>query len=72
MRTYDYILAMREENQSMDLESLEDSDSSSDESTDFDSPEKQSFSSRLKCTEGRIKSQVQCWSLSPNPSIFID
>nr|GLL33051.1 protein S-acyltransferase 18 [Ipomoea trifida] len=57
MRTYDYILAMKEENQSMDLESLEDSDSSSDESSDFGSPEKQSFSSRLKCAEGRIKSQ---------------
>ncbi|XP_019188678.1 PREDICTED: protein S-acyltransferase 18 [Ipomoea nil] len=57
MRTYDYILAMKEENQSMDLESQEDSDSSSDESSDFGSPEKQSFSSRLKCAEGRIKSQ---------------
>ncbi|VFQ78659.1 unnamed protein product [Cuscuta campestris] len=59
MRTYDYILAMKEENQSMELESLEDSESSSDESIDFGSPEKkQPFTSQLKCSGGRRKTQV--------------
>ncbi|VFQ78665.1 unnamed protein product [Cuscuta campestris] len=58
MRTYDYILAMKEENQSMELESLEDSESSSDESIDFGSPEKkQPFTSQLKCSGGRRKTQ---------------
>ncbi|KAF5455497.1 hypothetical protein F2P56_025064 [Juglans regia] len=49
MRTYDYILAMKEENQSMELDTFNDSDFSSDESTDFDSPEKPSFVSRFIC-----------------------
>ncbi|XP_027367620.1 protein S-acyltransferase 18 [Abrus precatorius] len=49
MRTYDYILAMREENQAMELESLDDSDFSSDESFDFDSPEKPTLMSRFLC-----------------------
>lgn len=49
MRTYDYILAMREENEAMDLESLDDSDFSSDESIDFDSPEKPPLMSRFLC-----------------------
>lgn len=49
MRTYDYILAMKEENQSMELDPFDDSDISSDESTDFDSPEKTSFVSRFVC-----------------------
>ncbi|CAH9146350.1 unnamed protein product [Cuscuta epithymum] len=57
MRTYDYILAMKEENQYLDLESLEDSDSSSVDSTDFGSPEKLPFASQLKCAGGRIKTQ---------------
>ncbi|VFQ74611.1 unnamed protein product [Cuscuta campestris] len=58
MRTYDYILAMKEENQSMELESFEDSESSSDESIDFGSPEeKQPFTSQLKCSGGRRKTQ---------------
>ncbi|KAK4486695.1 hypothetical protein RD792_006755 [Penstemon davidsonii] len=53
--TYDYILAMKEENQSMELESLEDSDSSSDESDESDSPEKPApFISRIICKEGKI------------------
>ncbi|KAF5733425.1 DHHC-type zinc finger family protein isoform 2 [Tripterygium wilfordii] len=47
MRTYDYIMAMKEENQPMDL--FNDSDSSSDESMDFDSPEKPTFVSRFIC-----------------------
>ncbi|KAF3944122.1 hypothetical protein CMV_029386 [Castanea mollissima] len=50
MRTYDYILAMREENQSMEIDPFNESDFSSDESTDFDdSPEKPSFVSRFIC-----------------------
>lgn len=49
IRTYDYILAMKEENQSMDLDPFDDSDFSSDESTDFDSPEKSTFVSRFIC-----------------------
>jgi palmitoyltransferase len=45
MRTYDYILAMREAGAAFDP--FEDSDS--DESIDFDSPEKPSFFSRVFC-----------------------
>ncbi|KAF6172254.1 hypothetical protein GIB67_024876 [Kingdonia uniflora] len=52
MRTYDYILAMREENQSVEVDPFSDSDSSSDES-DFDSPEKSKFISRFICKESR-------------------
>ncbi|KAH0733091.1 hypothetical protein KY285_001703 [Solanum tuberosum] len=64
MRTYDYILAMREENQSMELlESSEDSDSSSDESIDFDSPEKPSLVSRLTCREKRTNQNMETVSI---------
>ncbi|CAL5208778.1 unnamed protein product [Lathyrus oleraceus] len=49
MRTYDYILAMREENDAMELESFDDSDLSSDDSIDFDSPEKPTLMSRFLC-----------------------
>lgn len=49
IRTYDYILAMKEENQAMELDPFNYSDFSSDESTDFDSPEKPSFVSRFIC-----------------------
>ncbi|XP_060217523.1 protein S-acyltransferase 18 isoform X2 [Lycium barbarum] len=64
MRTYDYILAMREENQSMELlESSEDSDSSSDESIDFDSPEKPSLISRVTCREKRMNQNLQTVSI---------
>ncbi|KAL3517342.1 hypothetical protein ACH5RR_019931 [Cinchona calisaya] len=52
MRTYDYILAMKEENQFMEVESAEDSDFSSDESTESSSPEKPPFISRVACSEG--------------------
>ncbi|XP_042001003.1 protein S-acyltransferase 18-like [Salvia splendens] len=53
--TYDYILAMKEENQAMELESLEDSDfySSDDESIDLDSPQKPTLVSRIICTDGK-------------------
>lgn len=57
MRTYDYILAMKEENHSVELDSLDDSDWSSDESTDFDSPEKPAFVSRFIC-RGQGNNQV--------------
>lgn len=45
MRTYDYILAMREQSQS---DPFHDLDSSSDESTDFDTPEKKASESGHK------------------------
>lgn len=52
MRTYDYIMAMKEENTLLEQEmSDDDSDISSDESTDFDSPEK---SSRFGICKERI------------------
>ncbi|KAJ1425593.1 Palmitoyltransferase, DHHC domain [Sesbania bispinosa] len=66
MRTYDYILAMREENQTMELESLDDSDFSSDESIDFDSPEKPTLMSRFLC-KGQKANQS-----SPRLSIRIE
>lgn len=49
IRTYDYIMAMKEENQSTELDPFDDSDFSSDESTEFDSPEKPTFVSRFIC-----------------------
>lgn len=49
MRTYDYILAMKEENRSMELNSFTDSDFSSDESTDTDSPRSSTLVSRFIC-----------------------
>ncbi|KAL6008876.1 hypothetical protein ACLOJK_022102 [Asimina triloba] len=50
MRTYDYILAMREENQS--IEPFDDSDSSSDdESFEYDSPRRHTLMSKLMCSE---------------------
>ncbi|XP_057482821.1 protein S-acyltransferase 18-like isoform X1 [Actinidia eriantha] len=67
IRTYDYILAMREENQSMELESFEDSDFSSDDSIDFDySPKKPTFVSRFICEEQPINQN------NPRLSIRID
>ena len=60
IRTYDYIMAMKEENQSieLDLSDDEDSDFSSDESVDLDSPEKSSFISRFIC-RGQAQIQVK-------------
>lgn len=51
MRTYDYILAMREENQITEADPFDELDSSSDESSDFDSPERprQTFISKFMC-----------------------
>ncbi|PIN20104.1 DHHC-type Zn-finger protein [Handroanthus impetiginosus] len=59
--TYEYILAMKEENQAMELESFEDSDfsSSDDESTDLDSPEKPPFISRITCKDGKMQQNPQ-------------
>ncbi|KAK4787125.1 hypothetical protein SAY86_010958 [Trapa natans] len=60
MRTYDYILAMREENQIVDIEDrFDDSDTDSDESSDFNSPEKPSFVSRFICREGHKENSVK-------------
>uniref|UniRef100_A0A5B7BJH6 S-acyltransferase n=1 Tax=Davidia involucrata TaxID=16924 RepID=A0A5B7BJH6_DAVIN len=66
MRTYDYILAMKEENQSMEQELFEDSDFSSDESIESDSPEKPAFVSRFICRERRANQNL------PRLSIRID
>ncbi|XP_057461347.1 protein S-acyltransferase 18 isoform X1 [Actinidia eriantha] len=69
MRTYDYILAMREENQSMELESFEDSDFSSDDSIDSDyAPKKPTFVSRFICGEQLINQ----FQNNPRLSIRID
>ncbi|XP_072968070.1 protein S-acyltransferase 18 [Typha angustifolia] len=58
MRTYDYILAMREEAQSMDP--FDDTDSSSDESIDFDdTPERPSFLSRFLCRKNELNQSAQ-------------
>ncbi|GAA0153691.1 protein modifying enzyme [Lithospermum erythrorhizon] len=46
MRTYDYILAMREENRSLELEESDDSDFSSDENTDYESPDEHPFATQ--------------------------
>ncbi|ERN02042.1 hypothetical protein AMTRI_Chr02g266100 [Amborella trichopoda] len=47
MRTYDYILAMREEREATEL--FYDSDSSSDDDFELDSPQRSSFISRFIC-----------------------
>lgn len=52
MRTYDYILAMKEQNQ---FSELDDSDFSSDDSSDFDSPERSTLVSRFICRGHRDK-----------------
>ncbi|KAE8681679.1 Protein S-acyltransferase 18 [Hibiscus syriacus] len=49
MRTYDYIMAMKEEENQFTLDPFEESDVLSDDSSDFDSPEKPSFISRFIC-----------------------
>ncbi|XAR60177.1 Protein S-acyltransferase [Bertholletia excelsa] len=63
MRTYDYILAMREENQSMELESSEDSDFSSDESLDSDYLEKPTFVSQLIQKKRQVNQNSQRLSI---------
>lgn len=61
MRTYDYILAMKEQNQFPELD--DDSDFSSDDS-DFDSPERTTFVSRFICRgQNRINHQVPSYIL---------
>ncbi|XP_047053222.1 protein S-acyltransferase 18-like [Lolium rigidum] len=52
MRTYDYILALREAAQAYDP--FDDSDISSEESIDFDSPERPSFMSRIFCRKDEV------------------
>ncbi|KAF3771840.1 S-acyltransferase 18 protein [Nymphaea thermarum] len=47
MRTYDYILAMKEENEIMDIS--DESDFSSDESIDLGTPEKLTIASKFTC-----------------------
>ncbi|KAL8089196.1 hypothetical protein AgCh_038832 [Apium graveolens] len=68
MKTYDYILAMKEANQSMELESIDDSDfSSDDESFDSDFSEKPSFISKFICRD-----QVNQWQKPQRLSIRIE
>lgn len=59
MRTYDYILAMKENHQSMELDPFDDSDLSSD--SDFDSPEKSTFVSRFICRGHRGNQVLVTW-----------
>ncbi|TYH95894.1 hypothetical protein ES332_A12G138900v1 [Gossypium tomentosum] len=67
MGTYDYILAMKEKNQfTVDL--FYDSDVSSDDSSDFDSPEKATFLSRFICKG--LRTQVQNSLVEANRSIL--
>ncbi|KAK9280768.1 hypothetical protein L1049_003656 [Liquidambar formosana] len=72
MRTYDYILAMKEENQSMELDPFNYSDFSSDESTDSDSPERPTFVSRFICRGHRTNQNPTTLSIridgNPEPS----
>jgi palmitoyltransferase len=60
MRTYDYILALREAAQAYDP--FDDSDISSEESIDFDSPERPSFMSRIFCRKDEVNEvrKVNC------------
>ncbi|XP_010428702.1 PREDICTED: protein S-acyltransferase 18 [Camelina sativa] len=59
MRTYDYILAMREENQFAEVDPFDELDSSSDESSDFDSPERprHTFISKFMCRKANENQQ---------------
>ncbi|KAL2935102.1 Protein S-acyltransferase 18 [Bienertia sinuspersici] len=66
MRTYDYILAMREENRFTALDPLNDSDFSSDDSSEPPSPKKPTIMSQIMCKGQRT-------NLSPGPiSVKID
>ncbi|KAL5792057.1 hypothetical protein ACOSP7_000651 [Xanthoceras sorbifolium] len=60
MRTYDYILAMKEQNQFPDLD---DSDFSSDDSSDFDSPERPTLVSRFICRGQRVNQKAATLSI---------
>ncbi|OVA13516.1 zinc finger protein [Macleaya cordata] len=72
MRTYDYILAMKEENQSIEVDPFSDSGFSSDESSDFYSPEKPTFVSRFICKGHKTIQNPPRLSIridrEPNPS----
>ncbi|KAK9086193.1 hypothetical protein Syun_028587 [Stephania yunnanensis] len=57
MRTYDYILAMKEENESVEVDPFDDSDFSSDDSDEFSSPEKPTFVSHFICKGGHKATQ---------------
>ncbi|ESQ37821.1 hypothetical protein EUTSA_v10028590mg [Eutrema salsugineum] len=74
MRTYDYILAMREENQFAEEDPFDELDSSSDESSDFDSPERPihtTFISKFMCrktneNQRRLSIKIEGDGLSPS------
>ncbi|KAK6941162.1 Palmitoyltransferase, DHHC domain [Dillenia turbinata] len=55
MRTYDYILAMKEENQSIEEDLFNDSESSSEESNDSDTPQKPTLISQFVCRGQKSK-----------------
>ncbi|XP_065864115.1 protein S-acyltransferase 18 [Euphorbia lathyris] len=67
MRTYDYIMAMKEENQSMHLDPFDDSDFSSD--SDLDSPKRSTFVSRFICRRNQdpVKLSIRI-DRDPQPS----
>ncbi|KVH94558.1 protein S-acyltransferase 18 [Cynara cardunculus var. scolymus] len=80
MRTYDYIMAMKEENQSLEIEVTEDSDFSSEESIDFDSsPEKTRCGSttmmsmcreeKIAVAEAEEKQQILCVRIDAEPTV---
>ncbi|XP_062084765.1 protein S-acyltransferase 18 [Humulus lupulus] len=74
IRTYDYILAMKEENQFAELDPFDDSDISSDDSTEFDSPEKATFVSRFICRGQGLNQNNKNLSIriegDPGPSLL--
>ncbi|CAN8248125.1 unnamed protein product [Cochlearia groenlandica] len=77
MRTYDYILAMREESQLTEVDPFDELDSSSDESSDFDSPERprETFISKFMCRKTNEKQQrlsikIEGDRLPPSPTLI--
>ncbi|GAB4830646.1 Protein S-acyltransferase 18 [Ancistrocladus abbreviatus] len=64
MRTYDYILAMKEENE---LQLVDYSDFSSDESIEPDSPEKPIFISKFMCKGNRRNQTSRTLSIKVDP-----
>ncbi|KFK30744.1 hypothetical protein AALP_AA6G021400 [Arabis alpina] len=77
MRTYDYILAMREENQFTEVDPFDELDSSSDESSDYDSPERprQTFISKFMCKKAnenqqRLSIKIEGDGVSPSSTLI--
>ncbi|CAL9232760.1 unnamed protein product [Arabidopsis halleri] len=77
MRTYDYILAMKEENQFAEVDPFDELDSSSDESSDFDSPERSrpTFISKFMCRKAnenqhRLSIKIEGDERSPSSTVI--